>query len=105
MAATRFSSSASRSRNAVVAPDPFASAISSALAARMAALPARIAAAIAASAAFFFPVGASASTRAAAFALRPISRMVAAMSLSMLFNGAVMIARRPSLAVQKSMRF
>ena len=55
--------------------------------------PARIAAAMPASARFFWSVEASASTRAAALALRPMSLMVAAISPdpSTVFSGAVMV--------------
>ena len=62
----------SRSRNEPVRPAALPSATSSALAARISALPARIAAAMAASARSFCAVEASASTRAAALARRPI---------------------------------
>src|SRR3954471_6011487 len=89
MAATRLSSSVSRSRKAASAPARLASAMSSALAARIFALSWRIARAIAASAASFCAVGASASTRAAWRARCPISGMIISGPASMVLSGAV----------------
>ena len=80
IASMRLSFSSSRSRNEPVSPVALPSFMSSALAERISDLPERIAAAIAESARFFCSAGASASTRAAAFASRPIAFIAAAMS-------------------------
>src|SRR5262249_53613132 len=91
MAATRWSSRASRSRKAAFAPEDFASARSCWLAAMISDRRARIAAAMAESAASLRAVGASASARAASLARCPIScrRLEMSLVLSTVFSGAL----------------
>src|SRR4051812_27468627 len=93
IASTRWSFKVSRSIMAGVRFAVLPAAKSSALAGRISDLPARMADAMPASARSFCAVPASASTRAAALARRPMSLMVAAISpdSSMVFSGAVMV--------------
>src|SRR5215510_14835673 len=91
MAATRLSSSASRSRKAAVAPAALAVVRSSALAARISDLRARIACATLSSAWSFCAVGACASTRAAARACCPSADMAVSAEASTVLSGAVMV--------------
>src|SRR6266545_1391491 len=103
MAATRLSSSASRSRKAAVAPPDLAAARSAALAARMSALWVRIALAMAARAASFWAAGARASTCAPARARCPSSgiRWSAAASKVLVVTVIASIrARLPNMPAQ-----